>query len=278
MFTARSRSRSVGVQNSRVAGFTLIELLVVIAIIAILAAILFPVFSRARENARRASCSSNMKQIALGVYQYIQDYDERYPLIVGGTGGTPANSFGGAPYGWASELQPYLKSTQILQCPSEVNSPNSNADTDATFTDYYLNTLLNSASGTSVKGVNSSILTNVSGTVLMGEGGNSAPGGTANGTARYNSNGCGHGESGATLDADACTTVGAPATLPDYSATGGELNGARRHLEGSNFAFADGHVKWLKGKLDGTSDQLYSGATTSAAEPGGAGKPTFALQ
>src|SRR4028118_675254 len=60
-------------------GFTLIELLVVIAIIAILAAILFPVFSRARENARRASCMSNLKQIGLGVMQYVQDYDERYP-------------------------------------------------------------------------------------------------------------------------------------------------------------------------------------------------------
>ena len=60
-------------------GFTLIELLVVIAIIAILAAILFPVFARARENARRSSCLSNMKQIGLGMMQYSQDNDERYP-------------------------------------------------------------------------------------------------------------------------------------------------------------------------------------------------------
>ena len=63
-------------------GFTLIELLVVIAIIAILAAILFPVFARARENARRTSCVSNLKQIGLGIMQYTQDYDERYPLPV----------------------------------------------------------------------------------------------------------------------------------------------------------------------------------------------------
>src|SRR5690606_29481911 len=63
----------------RITGFTLIELLVVIAIIAILASILFPVFARARENARRASCLSNLKQIGLGIIQYTQDYDERYP-------------------------------------------------------------------------------------------------------------------------------------------------------------------------------------------------------
>src|SRR5689334_5202516 len=60
-------------------GFTLIELLVVIAIIAILAAILFPVFARARENARRASCQSNLKQIGLGIMMYTQDYDETFP-------------------------------------------------------------------------------------------------------------------------------------------------------------------------------------------------------
>ncbi len=66
--------------------FTLIELLVVIAIIAILAAILFPVFARARENARRSSCESNVKQIMLGVLQYAQDYDEKYPTAYIGPG------------------------------------------------------------------------------------------------------------------------------------------------------------------------------------------------
>jgi len=86
-------------------GFTLIELLVVISIIAILAAILFPVFARARENARRASCQSNLKQIGLAVMMYTQDYDGRL--------------FGAAAYDWWTEpYLPYIKNNQILRCPS----------------------------------------------------------------------------------------------------------------------------------------------------------------
>lgn len=89
--------------------FTLIELLVVIAIIAILAAILFPVFARARENARRASCQSNLKQIGLGIMQYTQDYDEQMPARI--ILSTPNAT-------WKDLVQPYLKSTQIFACPS----------------------------------------------------------------------------------------------------------------------------------------------------------------
>lgn len=91
-------------------GFTLIELLVVIAIIALLAAILFPVFARARENARRASCQSNLKQIGIGLFQYIQDYDEAMPLI--------SDNLGGDTFVWQDLVQPYLKSEQIFSCPS----------------------------------------------------------------------------------------------------------------------------------------------------------------
>ncbi len=99
--------------------FTLIELLVVIAIIAILAAILFPVFARARENARRASCQSNMKQIGLGLLQYSQDYDEMQPRTAfGGVGATnwPTK------YKWMDAIYPYVKSEQIFTCPSDPNS------------------------------------------------------------------------------------------------------------------------------------------------------------
>ena len=92
-------------------GFTLIELLVVIAIIAILAAILFPVFAKAREKARQTSCLSNQKQIALGLLMYAQDYDEKIPYPFWGWG-TP-------PYTWRVVIDPYIKNTQIYQCPSD---------------------------------------------------------------------------------------------------------------------------------------------------------------
>src|SRR6185437_593778 len=115
-------------------GFTLIELLVVIAIIAILAAILFPVFAQAREKARQATCLSNLKQIGLATLQYNQDYDEyfyahRYNL----TGGAQ-NPLISAPHGnnisgkaltkmfWISMLQPYTKSYDVFKCPSNPNA------------------------------------------------------------------------------------------------------------------------------------------------------------
>ncbi|MES2459380.1 MAG: DUF1559 domain-containing protein [Armatimonadota bacterium] len=90
-------------------GFTLIELLVVIAIIAILAAILFPVFAQAREKARQIACLSNTKQLALGVMQYSQDYDETLP-VVGNN-----NQCRGR---WHWQIFPYVKTTQVYTCPN----------------------------------------------------------------------------------------------------------------------------------------------------------------
>jgi len=121
-------------RRQRPQAFTLIELLIVIAIIALLAAILFPVFSRARENARRSSCASNLKQIALGMMQYTQDYDERFAIdrypttssVVVGTGAPYAGSCSSLstscvrPY-WLDLLAPYLKSAQIFNDPSSDN-------------------------------------------------------------------------------------------------------------------------------------------------------------
>src|SRR5215813_7747387 len=117
-------------------GFTLIELLVVIAIIAILAAILFPVFAQAREKARAISCVSNVRQQATAILMYSQDYDELYPLAFGydpGVGGwgwnfrmpvplswaVPVNARANAATScWANSCAPYIKNNQIITCPS----------------------------------------------------------------------------------------------------------------------------------------------------------------
>ena len=127
--------------RNRRTGFTLIELLVVIAIIAILAAILFPVFAQAREKARQSVCISNNKQVAVATLMYSQDYDELYPMAYGYyngigwlqpyTGDVPYNSnctngacgpewTNGMSGYWANAIQPYSKNFQVLACPSAV--------------------------------------------------------------------------------------------------------------------------------------------------------------
>ncbi len=97
-------------RHREIRGFTLIELLVVIAIIAILAAILFPVFAQAREKARQATCLSNVKQIATSYFMYAQDYDQRYTQNRYADG---ANH-----YTWKLAILPYVKNLALFQCPS----------------------------------------------------------------------------------------------------------------------------------------------------------------
>jgi prepilin-type N-terminal cleavage/methylation domain-containing protein len=104
-------------RNNKIKGFTLIELLVVIAIIAILAAILFPVFAKVREKARQTTCASNLKQLGLAFVQYTQDYDETGPVHT---------ATGGSAIGWAGELYPYVKSKGLFTCPDDSTSASGN--------------------------------------------------------------------------------------------------------------------------------------------------------
>jgi len=117
----------------RTRGFTLIELLVVIAIIAILAAILFPVFAKARAKARQTACLSNIKQISLALMMYAQDYDEAYPVVNEATG-----------YDWWPTLQPYVKNAQMFRCPAYKAAASEPA------TDYVINGLFSHGSSMAI--------------------------------------------------------------------------------------------------------------------------------
>lgn len=240
------------IARSAKSGFTLIELLVVIAIIAILAAILFPAFARARENARRSSCQSNLKQIALGVTQYIQDFDEKFPRISAPSG---ANQ----PYGWAGSIQPYVKSTQLFQCPSDTAGPQTDPDTRG-YTDYLFNRMLNtvtSDAAIAAEGVSQSAVNFSSQTVMLVD---SRPG-----TARANSAGCGWSDNQPATNNNAtgcplATSTGGLAVLSkgDTTVPADPLRAADRHLEGVNYAFADGHVKWFKTGGDYSASSKYT--------------------
>ena len=229
-------------QNNGKKAFTLIELLVVIAIIAILAAILFPVFARARENARRSSCQSNLKQISLGVIQYTQDYDERYPnALTGNTTGI---------IGWADAIQPYLKSYQIYQCPSETDvAPVQTTDPNlGGYTDYWYNARLsfNASNSQHNSGINQSAVTSPTLTIMLG--GGSADSSSGGSTARYRANGC--NPSGSATLANPTTTNCTGIELATVNGLGGTTHTPRphvMHLGGNVYAFADGHVKWYKG-------------------------------
>ncbi|BCM91676.1 hypothetical protein IAD21_03551 [Abditibacteriota bacterium] len=236
--------------------FTLIELLVVIAIIAILAAILFPVFARARENARKASCQSNLKQISLGIMQYTQDYDEAFPLSVVSINDPAA----GVIVGWADAIQPYLKSTQLYQCPSESNAPTS-TPIQPGYTDYWLNK--NAGDG----GQTLPLLYSPTLTIMLGDSTSTTGAPLANSTARFRTNGCnGAGAAGSDRFSPVCGGAG----LATNMGGGGII-----HLEGSNYAFADGHVKWLKNGGMNVAARIWNGATPWTQS---GNDPTFRLQ
>lgn len=201
--------------------FTLIELLVVIAIIAILAAILFPVFARARENARRTSCLSNIKQIGLGVMQYVQDYDEMYPMAY--NGGNPS----GSQY-WNEVLQPYVKSTQVFRCPSSqmtgivgnYGSLRSIMPISLTSDTFVRLPAIQAAASVFMVFDYGNYYASASNVINSGDNSQYLPGmGTSGGVCNN-------------------ATDGGPIKYADCQ------NG--RHFTGVNMAYADGHAKWLK--------------------------------
>lgn len=189
-------------KKNKSAGFTLIELLVVIAIIAILAAILFPVFARARENARRASCMSNEKQIGIAVMQYLQDYDEKY-MHQHEDPNPSLSTF------WYQPLQSYIKSDQVFRCPSKTQ------DASGAESDYVIN-------GFFAHDASAAEFNDVSEQILASERADNV------GDIDYHPWG-----------ASGLNTAPDPAEFDAHIVK-------LRHFDGSNFLFADGHVKWMR--------------------------------
>jgi len=215
-------------------GFTLIELLVVIAIIAILAAILFPVFAKAREKARQTSCLSNVKQISLGIVQYAQDYDEM--MVANATAvydymspdGTPIHIAPPSAMLWMYLTYPYVRNVQIYRCPSYANA------WSATLYDgscgYGKNPYLSN--------VSMALMDQPATTILL-------------------------------VDSNYYLADWDVRADPDHPLNSDNADPPRdQHNEGANFGFADGHAKWLKGGTAGWLDGADHNPPTGMAPSG----------
>jgi prepilin-type N-terminal cleavage/methylation domain-containing protein/prepilin-type processing-associated H-X9-DG protein len=213
--------------------FTLIELLVVIAIIAILAAILFPVFAKAREKARQITCASNEKQLGLAFIQYTQDNDENLPVDTGAASG----------WGWCARIYPYVKSANVYICPDDPQSPNG----VNTVVSYAMNSNLSRVANS--ESTKTSIENAPASTVLLFE----ITGCQSNVTGANPGNDYSEIGSGGSIPAGDNGNIhwgrydtgdlGNPSRSPSAIDTADLLG---RHTNSSNFLLCDGHVKALR--------------------------------
>ena len=251
-------------QRPQKRGFTLIELLVVIAIIAILAAILFPVFQKVRENARRAACESNLKQLGLAEIQYSQDYDELYSgsyRTIGDAADVNARAY------WPEVIYPFTKAKALYLCPDGIpphvdmwGSTDGQGDQykayqdtnpDVQFTDYGYNCIqdgggIGVTNGQDGQGQPLAGIQSPATTILLSETRqNPAAGGTRFGSANtWNTN--------YTDYSGNFPPTGTPnATTVNWGGLAGDLSDVQpRHTDGLNFLYYDGHVKWKHNSLD----------------------------
>jgi len=221
-------------------GFTLIELLVVIAIIAILAAILFPVFAKVREKARQTACLSNEKQQTLGMLQYVQDYDESFPRVYGTGPGNPGDTIG-----WADAIQPYIKSTGVFHCPDDP-SPFSTDPNNVNYSSYAANGSISLYDGSinGQIGQKEAVFQQPALTILLLEqntykASNYMP--WYNGAAN-NGYACGYTANAPILTLRITSDPG------NCGQTALSLNANiyGRHTLGANYGFVDGHCKWAR--------------------------------
>ncbi len=255
--------------------FTLIELLVVIAIIAILAAILFPVFAQAREKARAISCVSNEKQVSLAVLMYVQDYDETFPEyfynLVANPPTDPPFTPGAQDFivGWNEAVYPYVKSVQLFRCPDAPRSATlasgaggetfGTDDTNPTgATGYSINARLSGDTGTLDDGAQHpplglGALQFAASTILLSESSSHC----SDGCASSDENEWGwEGRHIDKLYGDGWDYGDEPNAV--YISTGKPP--LTRHTGGGNYAFSDGHVKFING---GGAGVLALPATTA---------------
>jgi prepilin-type N-terminal cleavage/methylation domain-containing protein/prepilin-type processing-associated H-X9-DG protein len=268
----RSAQRVHFASTNRTGAFTLIELLVVIAIIAILAAILFPVFASAREKARQTACLSNAKQMGMGLTMYTQDYDETFPQ---GTNGTVY------PAGWAGQIYPYVKNGGAFKCPDDPTEPRTGSYNNVLVpVSYAFNTNLGNGGSTSGTAYTQAQFTSIAKSVFLMEvqgvqadvtnSGNVPEKGSATSwgipyytlnignTGMANTNGSWTNKAGMATGVlrggnagMILGTAGAP--------FGGYLAAEGVHNGGSNFVLCDGHAKWFKGS------QVSAGANNGTA-------------